>query len=140
MRSNPNRRNTLQRSVILEELCSTKRHPTAAELFAKVRSRLPRISLGTVYRNLEVLHQEGRIRKLDFSGAEARFDADMDPHDHIRCTRCGCVKDLPATSPPVELPRESAGFLIEGHRLEYYGLCPECRKTAARGPGESGGH
>lgn len=140
MRSNSNRRNTLQRSVILEELCSTKRHPTASELFAKVRVRLPRISLGTVYRNLEVLHKEGQIRKLEFSGAEARFDADMDPHHHIRCTRCGSVKDLPAAGPLVEPPRESAGFLIEGHRLEFYGLCPDCRKSAEPRPGESGSH
>jgi Fur family ferric uptake transcriptional regulator len=124
------RRNTPQRRVILEELCQLNSHPTAAELYAVVRRRLPRISLGTVYRNLEVLHEEGRIRRVAFAGTETRFDGTLDPHYHVRCTECGRIEDifsLTADQAPIQ-PEELAGFKIEGHRLEYFGTCPDCRQ------------
>ena len=134
------RRNTTQRTVILEELCATVNHPTAADLFDQVRRRLPRISLGTVYRNLEVLHKEGMVRKLEFGGAEARFDGTTEPHHHIRCRVCGCLQDLPPLPPgeePVQL-QDQAGFRVEGFHLEYFGVCPGCREN--KGPGASGAH
>ena len=87
-------RNTPQRRVILEELQKTSSHPTAAELYAKVRRRLPRISLGTVYRNLDLLAEMGKIQKLDLAGGETRFDGNPEPHCHMRCVRCGRVDDL----------------------------------------------
>jgi Fur family ferric uptake transcriptional regulator len=123
------RRNTPQRRVVLEELCQMKSHPTAAELYAVVRRRLPRISLGTVYRNLEVLHEDGKISKLEFAGAESRFDGTIEQHDHLRCTKCDRIQDIfPSESAPhPDLPAEMAGFLVTGHRLEYLGICPHCR-------------
>lgn len=121
------RRRTPQRAVIMEELCSLKTHPTAAELFTLVRRRLPRISLGTVYRNLEVLHGEGLILKMGFAGAETRYDGNTQAHDHIRCLRCGILRDLPATA-AVPLPEaDLGGFAVLGHRLEHFGVCPACR-------------
>ena len=123
------RRNTPQRRVILEELCAAHTHPTAAELYDRVRRRLPRVSLGTVYRNLEVLHQDGVIRKLEFAGGETRFDGDLGDHYHVRCTACGHIADvygLPADQRPAQ-PAELAGFKVESHRLEDFGLCPDCR-------------
>ena len=123
------RRNTPQRRVILQELCQLKSHPTAAELYAVVRRRLPRISLGTVYRNLEVLHEDGMIRKMEFAGAESRFDGTLDQHNHVRCTECGRIEDIFTLDPgqtPVQ-PPELAGFQVTGHRLEYFGICPGCR-------------
>lgn len=127
MSSSKMRRRTPQRAIILEELCSMSTHPTAAELFTRVRARLPRISLGTVYRNLEVLHGEGLVVKLGFSGAEARFDGATRPHDHIRCVRCGAIHDLPATAADLPGDADLAGFEVHGHRLEYFGVCPACR-------------
>ena len=127
------RRNTPQRKVVLEELCRMKSHPTAAELYAAVRPRLPRISLGTIYRNLEVLHEDGVIRKMEFAGAESRFDGNMDLHYHVRCTECGRVEDIFPQDPdqlPAQ-PVELAGFLITGHRLEYFGICPGCRNRTS---------
>ncbi len=123
------RRNTPQRQIILEELCRLKSHPTASELYEIVRKRLPRISLGTVYRNLDVLHGEGLIAKLDLAGHEARFDGMAAPHCHVRCTQCAIVRDLPEIDPrKFELASaEMNGFLIEGFKLEYSGICPECR-------------
>ena len=122
------RRNTPQRRVILEELRKLESHPTAAELFAIVRARIPRISLGTVYRNLEVLHEGGQINKLELAGAETRFDAMTHPHLHIRCTRCHKVEDLPDAGLMLDTPSELAGYAIEGSRQEFFGICPACRR------------
>ena len=124
------RRNTPQRRVILQELCQLKSHPTAAELYAVVRQRLPRISLGTVYRNLEVLHEDGMIRKMEFAGAESRFDGTLEQHYHVRCTECDRVDDIHPADPGLapSRPAELGGFEITGHRLEYFGICPDCRK------------
>ena len=123
------RRNTPQRKMVLEELCQMTSHPTAAELYAVVRRRLPRISLGTIYRNLEVLHRDGMILKMEFAGTESRFDGNAKQHYHVRCTECGRIDDSHSLDPdqiPVQ-PAELAGYLITGHRLKYFGLCPDCR-------------
>ena len=77
MRFEPQQRTTRQRQVILEELQKLQSHPTAAALYEIVRRRVPKISLGTVYRNLELLARTGLIRKLEFAGAEARFDGNV---------------------------------------------------------------
>src|SRR5574340_808335 len=87
-------RRTRQREVILEELQKVKSHPTAVGLHDLVRRRLPKISLGTVYRNLELLAKAGVIRKLETAGAEARFDGNAGQHHHIRCVGCGRVDDV----------------------------------------------
>jgi Fur family ferric uptake transcriptional regulator len=122
-------RNTQQRQVILEELRKVRIHPTAAALYTLVRSRLPKISLGTVYRNLEMLHQLGIIQKLEFGGSEARYDGTVYHHDHIRCTQCGRIEDVPA--PPLALSgvdgNDLGGYKILGHRFEYLGICPKCQ-------------
>jgi Fur family transcriptional regulator, ferric uptake regulator len=122
-------RNTRQRQVILEELRNLTSHPTAAALYDVVRRRLPKISLGTVYRNLELLTRAGMIQKLDLAGVEARFDGQLAQHDHVRCVQCGRVDDVSA--PPLDLFEGAANdwsdYQILGHRLEFFGLCPQCR-------------
>jgi Fe2+ or Zn2+ uptake regulation protein len=130
-------RNTQQRQVILDELQKLHSHPTAAALYAIVRNRLPRISLGTVYRNLEMLNRLGMIQKLEFGGGEARYDGTAENHDHIRCVHCGRVDDVPNTRnhcpEPLALSgaecHDLGGYKILGHRLEYFGLCPTCQMT-----------
>ncbi|MDO5537114.1 MAG: transcriptional repressor [Desulfovibrionaceae bacterium] len=121
-------RMTQQRAVILEELRKVKTHPTADELYHIVRKRLPRISLGTVYRNLCFLTECGQIAKLETPGSLNRFDANMEPHQHIRCVSCGCVADI---FPPLPAPDISGisvpGFAcVTSSRIEYDGLCDEC--------------
>jgi Fur family ferric uptake transcriptional regulator len=135
-------RNTLQRRIILEELCAVTSHPTASELYELVRERLPKISLGTVYRNLELLTQLGVVRKLEFAGAEARFDGTVAPHHHVRCQECGQVDDIHEL--PADLVRVDrtmlGGYEILGHRLEFIGICPACRARApASGPDAADG-
>jgi len=125
-----NLRMTQQRKVILEELQAMDNHPSADEIYEKVRSRLPRISLGTVYRNLEVLSELGEIQKLELSGALKRFDWDTQKHYHIRCLNCSRVDDAPI-APLNQLENElyeATVFEIVGHNLEFTGLCPACSK------------
>jgi Fur family ferric uptake transcriptional regulator len=126
---------TRQRQVILEELRKVTTHPTADEVCQMVRRRMPRISLGTVYRNLEILSDYGLVQKLELAGSQRRFDGNTNPHYHVRCNGCNRVEDLPAQ--PISIPetaiQEMTDFEITGHRVEFYGLCPGCKKGNAQG-------
>ncbi len=125
----PRHRNTRQRRIILEELQRLRSHPTATALYELVRGRLPKISLGTVYRNLELLSRQGAIRKLEFGGEEARFDGDLTRHEHVRCVRCGRMDDI--HRPPLDLPvgqaDDCSGYQILSYRIQYAGVCPACQ-------------
>jgi Fur family ferric uptake transcriptional regulator len=123
---------TRQRQIILEELRKVDTHPSADEVYETVRKRLPRISLGTVYRNLEILSELGEIQKLELGGDLKRFDRKPNKHYHIRCMNCGRVDDAPI-APLNQVENELYGatvYTIIGHRLEFEGLCPECSKTS----------
>jgi len=119
---------TRQRKVILEELRKVVTHPSADEVYEMVRKRLPRISLGTVYRNLEILSANGEIQKLELGGKLKRFDGIADNHYHIRCLHCHRVVDAPADfDVAVNHDLKSVtDFKIIGHRLEFIGICPDC--------------
>lgn len=139
MSDQKSRRNTRQRQVIQEELRKLTSHPTAADLHEIARRRLPKLSLGTVYRNLELLAASGAIQKLAISGTESRFDGNPERHCHVRCVRCGRVDDIHDV--PVELTldglRASSAYDIIGYRLEFAGLCPLCKAAAAAENGET---
>jgi Fur family transcriptional regulator, ferric uptake regulator len=128
MENRPFQRSTRQRQVILKELQKLTSHPTAVGLYRIVARRLPKISLGTVYRNLDLLARAGVIRKLEFGSEEARFDGNPAPHDHIRCVKCGRVDDIPR--PPLDLlggvKEDFNGYCVLGHRVEFFGVCPQC--------------
>lgn len=129
-------RTTEQRTVILEELRKCRNHPGADELYLQVRKRLPRISLGTVYRNLELLAAQGLIQRLDFGPSQKRFDPVAEPHGHFRCTGCGAVEDLPFAVPLPQLGRRHPWVrkrVITGGQVEYIGLCPSCAGGAKGG-------
>lgn len=123
---------TRQRKVILEALQGLRSHPTADQVYQIVRRRLPRISLGTVYRNLDTLASVGLIRDIRLGGSPRRFDGMIDPHYHVRCLRCGRVDDAPVK--PIRsierAARRASDYEMVGHRLEFIGLCPRCGKTA----------
>jgi Fur family transcriptional regulator, ferric uptake regulator len=125
------RRNTRQRQVILEELRKLTSHPTAAGLYATVSRRLSKISLGTVYRNLELLARTGAIQKLQTSGEEARYDGNATLHDHMRCVRCGRVDDVsaPPLDPTGGVTNDWGGYELLGYRLEFLGICPRCKAS-----------
>ncbi len=123
-------RMTRQRRVILDELRKVTSHPTADEIYNMVRRRLPGISLGTVYRNLEILSGNGMIQKIESSGSARRYDGNVKIHYHVRCVRCGRVDDLPLSTLPVleRAVRKGCGYEILGYSLEFVGICPNCGK------------
>lgn len=124
-------RMTRQRTVILETLRATCTHPTADEMYSLVKKRLPNISLGTVYRNLDFLAANNDILKLEAGGSTRRFDGMTKPHSHIRCIRCGRVADVQGTIPIPNTDSVMAeGFDVLSARVEYDGLCVMCTANA----------
>jgi len=121
---------TKQKRVILEELERVRTHPTADELYGIVRKRIPRISLGTVYRNLEMLAASGRIRTIRTCGKQRRFDADLSDHVHASCIRCGKIKDLPGGFPIGRLDGnlDESEFTYIATRIEIIGICGDCKR------------
>jgi Fur family ferric uptake transcriptional regulator len=135
---------TRQRKTILEELERVTSHPTADEIFGMVRRRLPSISLGTVYRNLELLTQGGLIQRIG-GGKRMRYDAVVQDHLHVKCTGCQSVIDLPVESEVnVEAMREEMLHRCRSAanrakmcdvlecRIEFLGLCEHCKAKARR--------
>ncbi len=127
----PNMRLTTQRQIILEELGKVTSHPTANEVYDMVRKRLPRIGLGTVYRNLELMAESGLILKLEVGGTQKRFDATVQPHYHIRCSQCEKVDDIdiPVQQHINEIAEVSSDYKILGHHIEFSGICNSCAET-----------
>lgn len=125
-----NHRMTRQRKVILEELKKVKTHPGADEIYAMVRKRLPRISLGTVYRNLVVLSELKEIQTIEHVGTLKRFDGTPENHYHIRCLKCGRLDDAPMEIETYleKKVRRYTDYAVVGHRLEFIGHCSECAK------------
>jgi Fe2+ or Zn2+ uptake regulation protein len=130
------RRSTRQLLATYEAVAASADHPSAERVLEKVRRSLPRVSLGTIYRNLDKLRDLGRVRVLQLAGGSAHYDAMMDPHDHFVCEACGAVMDLQPTrggSRRRELERE--GFVVRWRTTAVYGLCRSCagRSGAPRG-------
>lgn len=119
-----------QREKILELLKENKNHPSADAVYEKMKEEFPSISLGTVYRNLGVLHEQGLINRIMHSGSADRYDADMYDHSHFYCEKCGEIYDINEDS-----QRESPQITAEGHRISrhttsYYGICSRCLKNS----------
>jgi Fe2+ or Zn2+ uptake regulation protein len=123
---------THQRQVILDEVMKNPDHPTADEIYERVRKRLPRISMGTVYRNLDMLASSGFISKLEPGLPQMRFDGKTKDHYHITCMRCGRIEDarIEPLDDTIESLENALGHLtkfgIFGHKLEFLGLCKLC--------------
>ncbi len=119
---------TEQRRIILDVVRATTAHPSAASVYRRVRRRLPRVSLATVYRNLRTLAAEGLIgERTDPSGA--RFDGNTGAHDHFTCMHCGRIFDVPALTTATVRQRVAGrtGFEVLDQRIEFYGRCRACR-------------
>jgi len=123
-----NMRLTSQRQVIFEELKKVKSHPTANDVYDMVRKRLPRIGLGTVYRNLNLLAELGIIRRLEVGGEQNRFDGDISPHYHISCIKCSRVDDI-FIKMDKGLEKSAASccdYKILDHHVQFSGICSRC--------------
>src|SRR5262245_2492258 len=124
---------TRPRRIILEVVRATDAHPTAAFVYRRVRRRLPRVSLATVYRNLRMLAAEGFLaERADEAGL--RFDGNTGPHDHFTCLACRRIFDVPARVEQGTRRRLAArtGFEVLDHRTEYFGRCAACRRSGGR--------
>lgn len=120
---------TPQRQAILEFLLETKTHPTAEDIFQHVKAKFPGVSLGTIYNTLNMLKEHGHILELSYGDMSSRFDGNAKNHYHLVCLNCGRVLDY--ERPLMELEEEvlqKTGFRVSSHRLEFYGLCPDCQK------------
>jgi Fur family transcriptional regulator, peroxide stress response regulator len=119
---------TAPRRLILEAVRATDAHPSATAVYRRVRRRLPRVSLATVYRNLRMLASEGLLRERA-GPAGLRFDGNTAAHDHFTCVRCGRIYDVPPLVPRGVRARVASrtGFEVLEHRIEFYGRCARCR-------------
>ncbi|ATW25067.1 Fur family transcriptional regulator [Candidatus Formimonas warabiya] len=126
------KRMTKQRKTILEILRNTTCHPTADWIYEQARETLPEISLGTIYRNLQLLVQEHEIQELKYGSTFSRFDGNISPHYHFVCRTCGKVMDvnMDVVANLNDVAAHAVDGIVEYHRLEFYGRCQECEKEA----------
>ncbi len=125
-------RMTRQREAVLNVLRHSCDHLTADQVYDAVRQSIPRISLGTVYRNLEILASKGLIQKIASSSGPMRFDGNPHRHAHVRCERCGALEDVPLKKnfDPKEFVDEGSGLVVRSFVLEFTGLCRRCVSRA----------
>ena len=117
-----------QRESIKQFLMTRKDHPTAETIYENLRKEFPKISLGTVYRNLALLTDIGEIQTISTGVGPDRFDGNAEPHYHFICKKCGSVMDLKMKG--LEhinlLAQHEFSGSIEGHTVFFYGSCEEC--------------
>ena len=117
-----------QREAIKAFLASTTTHPTADVVYMQVRTEFPNISLGTVYRNLNLLAELGEIVKITTPDGADRFDGCTHPHYHGVCTKCGNLTNLEVSGqmPFDEMAKKHFKGKIESHEAMFFGICQEC--------------
>jgi Fe2+ or Zn2+ uptake regulation protein len=121
-------RMTSQRRAVLNVLQETLDHPTADEIFHRVRHNMSRVSLATVYRNLDVLVAQNLVKLIESPGYARRYDIVTEHHYHIRCVECGMVDDVELSRLPdfSALVTRSGSFEVLSTRLEFEGRCGLC--------------
>ena len=122
-------RNTKQRQLVLDAVRARCDHPSADQIYLDVRAIDGRISRGTVYRNLNVLVQQGEVLQVKLPHTD-RFESHLDTHYHLLCTGCGAVCDVPMPYHENldQQAAEKTGYVIERHRAVFEGRCPDCRR------------
>lgn len=132
------KRFTKQRQAILETLKETCIHPDANWVYSKVSKKIPNISLGTVYRNLNILTSENLVRELTFQSGLSRYDATIEPHHHIMCTICSKIEDIDMQTNcdiKAKLQEKMLGNLNYSDitcEILFKGICSECQKKSSK--------
>lgn len=122
-------RHSHQRDMIYEYLLQTKEHPSAETIYEALKSQIPNLSLGTVYRNLKLLEELGMVRKVTTVNNVERYDAYCDDHVHFVCSKCGKVIDLPKLTQEVkDNCFQAVGYDVEWVSLILGGTCSDCKK------------
>ena len=123
---------TPQRQCIFRALDGNLEHPSAEAIYDRVTAEMPTVSLRTVYQTLNDLAAMGEISQIDLGTGSARFDPNLDDHQHLVCDGCGTVIDVAADFAPIRLPQGSThGFAVSRTEIVFRGRCPDCRATAA---------
>lgn len=120
---------TPQRIAIYKELSMSRKHPTATDIYTKIRSEYPNISLGTVNSSLLAFAERGVIIIIGASGDPKRFEGNLDPHDHFRCIECHKITDIPQNKhKKIDIPKKlKAKYLVMGKQVLFEGKCEKCR-------------
>ena len=119
---------TPQRQAILEFLITTNLHPTADEIYRALEKDFPNMSVATVYNNLRVFRNVGLVKELTYGDSSSRFDYRSHDHYHVICEECGKIVDFhhPGLEEVEQLASHMTNFEVSTHRLEVYGVCPDC--------------
>jgi Fur family peroxide stress response transcriptional regulator len=122
---------TPQRMAVLKILSVSEGHPSVQQIYEQVRADFPMTSLGTIYKTVTLLKDMGEVLELSFSEDGCRYDGNKPfPHPHLVCVKCRRIMD-PELSILGVIPQElgeTTGYQIVGHRLDFYGICPQCRE------------
>ena len=129
MTSRPRTRETKQRRVVYETIKNTYSHPTADWIFEQVRDSLPKVSLGTVYRNLGVLKDEGLVREIFGNDRRAHYDAETKPHAHFICSVCDQIVDVHGVKKADwRTLKDLVGCVVDDQAVVFSGRCTTCRQ------------
>ena len=129
MKQRPRTRETKQRRVVYNTIKNTYSHPTADWIFEQVRHTLPKVSLGTVYRNLGVLKEEGLVNEIFGNDRRAHYDADISPHAHFICESCGQIIDVRGVKTIYwKTLKDLVGCDVAGQNVIFSGRCAHCRQ------------
>lgn len=121
---------TPQRMVILDHLAGNRSHPSAEDIYKSVLKRFPTMSFATVYNTLDALRKSGDILELTVDPEKKRFDPNTKTHHHLMCVRCRSILDIHRKYSVKITTTEAKGFEIVGNHIEFYGICPKCRKQS----------
>lgn len=124
-------RQTIQRELIKQELCSMANHPTADEVYASIHEKHPTISKATVFRTLGRLADDGEALRVRINNGADHFDHQTFAHHHVHCTECGKVDDvlMPVADDVEKRASEVSDYLITGYTLQFDGICPACQRA-----------
>lgn len=125
-----NIRITPQRYAILEFLIENDNHPTADDIYQALVSEFPSMSVATVYNNLRLFTRKGLVKEMMYGDTSSRFDFASTHHYHAICSNCGQIKDIhyPGLDDVEIVASNLTGYDVSSHRLEVYGICPNCQK------------
>ena len=123
---------TRQRQLITDIIRSSCEHLSADQIYLAAHARMPSIAVGTVYRNLALMVEDGEIRRIAVAGGSDRYDRNLHPHDHLLCTVCGAICDIgdvPLVSDDILAARLPDGWQHQSHELVVRCLCPDCTES-----------
>ena len=127
-----NFRHSKQRDAVVKVLSKINYHPTVDEIYDIVRKEYPKVSLATIYRNVEQLSQMKKIWKIESPNEPARYDGNMEKHHHVKCTKCSAINDVwikNSLEELIDLNKIENNFSITGFKIEFEGLCDKCNTS-----------